>query len=422
MKKYYILISFVYLSFSCNSQKIENTRYAKKNSNSQIIKLIDGNWFNGETFEKKTVWLKNGLINFKKIKEETDTIINLSGKYIIPPFAEAHNHNLESDYKLDERINSYLNNGVFYVKLLSSIKKRITPLMQNYNKPNGIDISMAHAPLTASDGHPIALRKKFLEYGRFEGLFNSVKEIEYHGYVIIDDLNDLNAKWDKILSFSPNFIKLNLLYSEEYEERKSDTAFFGKKGLNPKLIPEIVKKAHASNLRVSAHVATAYDFRVAVNANVDEIAHLPEIHNGKTIAIEDVLLAKKNDITVVTTISLVKKNEEKENYKKLIENISFNLKLLKKADVKLAIGSDMYNDNSTEEFNFLYELNVFSNIELLKMWTENATSTIFPNRKIGKLEEGYEGSFLVLDKNPLNDISNINKSIVLKVKEGFILK
>ncbi len=411
-----MLFLFICLSFSCDAQK-----NGVNNSKNLVIQFINGNWFNGQTFEKKTVWLKKSLINYTN-KEEVDTIIDLSAKYVISPFAEAHNHNLESDYKLDERINSYLDNGIFYVKLLSSIKKRITPLMHHYNKFDGLDISMAHAPLTATDGHPIALRKKFLEYGRFEGLFNSIEEIEYHGYVIIDDLEDLNKKWDKILSFSPNFIKINLLYSEEYEKRKNDTTFFGKKGLNPKLIPKIVKKAHASNLRVSAHVATAYDFHVAVNSNVDEIAHLPEIHNGKLIDIEDAILAKKNDITVVTTVSLVKKNKEKENYKELLENVCSNLKLLKRVGVKLAIGSDIYNDNSTQEFNFLYQLNIFSNQELLKMWTENAANTIFPNRKIGKLEEGFEGSFLVLDKNPLIDILDINKSIVLKVKDGFILE
>ncbi|AWX46127.1 hypothetical protein HME9304_03159 [Flagellimonas maritima] len=421
MKKYCVLFVLVFC-ISCNSQKINHSKYAKTNFNAKTMKLIDGNWFDGKKFKERPVWLKNGLMYYKSIEEEVDTVIDLSGKYVIPPFAEAHNHNLESDYKLDERIAHYLNHGIFYVKLLSSIKKRIDPLMHNYNKPDGLDISMAHAPLTATDGHPIALRKKFLEYGHFDGLFNSIEEIEYHGYVIIDDSLDLENKWEKILSFSPNFIKINLLHSEEYAKRKKDTSFFGKKGLNPKLVPDLVKRAHASNLRVSAHVATAHDFHVGVNSNVDEIAHLPEIHNGNPIAMEDAVMAKTKDITVVTTISLVKKDKGKENYQELVENVAANLKILKEAGVTLAIGSDMYNDNSTEEFNFLHELDIFTNLELLTMWTEHATSTIFPNRKIGKLKDGYEGSFLVLDKNPLSDISNIYQRIVLRIKEGVILK
>ena len=74
-----------------------------------------------------------------------------------------------------------------------------------------------------------------------------------------------------------------------------------------------------------------------------------------------------------------------------------------------------------EEFEFLHGLNLFSNLELLKMWCENSALTTFPNRKVGYLKEGYEASFLVLDKNPLHEIEEINKSIVLKVKHGMIL-
>ncbi|MBW1297931.1 amidohydrolase family protein [Aquimarina litoralis] len=387
----------------------------------QNIQLNNGYWFNGTSFEKKTVWMTKGLLHFEPLETTIDSIINLANNYVIPPFAEAHNHNLESSYKIEERINSYLTNGVFYVKLLSSIKKRIAPLMHYYNKPNGLDVSMAHAPLTASGGHPVALRQRFLNYGRYRGLFENLKEIEYHGYVIIDNKNDLLRKWDSIVSFSPDFIKTMLVHSEGYKKRKNDTTFFGNKGLNPKLFPEIVTKAHQSNLRVSVHVNTAHDFHVAVAANADEISHLPEIHNGKPIHFEDALLAKQKDITVVTTISLVKKNKEKDNYDQLVANVVRNLQTLKRAGVRLAIGSDMYNDTSVAEFDFLYELQVFSNLELLTMWTENAIHTIFPDRKLGKLQEGYEASFLVVNKNPLRDISDIHKSIVLKVKEGIVL-
>jgi len=386
-----------------------------------VMKLTNGFWFNGTTFEKKTVWVSDGKLRFENLNTKVDTIIDLSKKYVIPPFAEAHNHNLESSYKLQERIDSYINDGVFYVKMLSSIKKRVDPLIHHYNKPDGLDVSFAHAPITATGGHPVALRKRFLDLGRFGGLFNSLEEIESHGYFIVDDMKDLEYKWERILSFQPDFIKMMLLHSEEYLKRKNDTTYFGQKGLNPKLVPEIVSKAHNNNLRVSVHVNTAYDFHIAVKAGVDEIAHLPEIHNGKPINVDDVQLAKQKNIVVVTTISLVEKDKGKSNYLELLENVKSNLKLLKEEGVTLAIGSDIYNDNSVGEFKLLYDLNIFSNLELLKMWCENSAITIFPDRKIGYLKEDYEASFLVLNKNPLNDISDINKFITLKVKQGVVL-
>ncbi|WP_420399783.1 amidohydrolase family protein [Flagellimonas sp.] len=385
------------------------------------MQLSNGYWFNGSDFEQRTVWIKDGILSFSEKAVQSDTIIDLEGQYVIPPFAEAHNHNLESDYELEKRIRSYLDNGVFYVKLLSSIKKRIDPLMHHYNKPTGIDISMAHAPLTGSGGHPIALRKRFLGYGHFDGLFKTLEDIESHGYYIIDSEQDLNNKWEQILSFGPDFIKINLLYSEEYEKRKNDTTFFGKKGLNPDLVPAIVKKAHDSNLRVSAHVATSYDFHVAITSGVDEVAHLPEIHNGQPIDPKDAILAAEQGTMVVTTASLVTKNKEKPNYQALVANVRSNLEILKEAGVVMGLGSDMYNDNSVGEFQLLHGLEVFSNLELLKMWCEHSATTTLPYRKVGFLQDGYEASFLVLDKNPLEDIEDVNQNISLKIKQGKIL-
>ncbi len=414
--KHLILGLFLTSLFCSYAQKT-----AIKNPESLHIELINGHWFNGNTFEEKTVWVKDGILSFSKENTQNDTVIDLTGKYVIPPFAEAHNHNLESDYELEKRISAYLDNGVFYVKHLSSIKKRIDPLMHHYNKPNGIDVSLAHAPLTGTGGHPVALRKRFLGYGHFEGLFNTIEELESHGYFIIDNTDDLNHKWEQVLSFKPDFIKINLLYSEEYLKRKNDTAYFGKKGLNPDLVPTIVAKAHQSNLRVSAHVATAHDFHVAVNAGVDEIAHLPEIHNGKPIALEDAQLAAQKGVVVTTTASLVTKNRERPNYEQLLGNVRSNLKILKEAGVTIAIGSDMYNDNSVGEFQLLHSLDLFSNLELLKMWCENSATTTLPHRKIAHLREGYEASFLVLNVNPLEHIDSINKLIKLRVKQGTIL-
>jgi len=73
-----------------------------------------------------------------------------------------------------------------------------------------------------------------------------------------------------------------------------------------------------------------------------------------------------------------------------------------------------------QEVLFIHELNIFSNRKLLKMWGENTAKTIFPERNLGRLETGYEADFLVLECNPLDEISCIQK-IVLRVKRGEVL-
>ncbi len=418
--KSFVLLTIM-LVLSCAPGQPKDGFKAKKNPEGLKMKLINGHWFNSENFIKQDVWVDDGLLSFSNVNKTMDTVIDLKGKYVIPPFAEAHNHNLESDYELEKRIGNYLEDGVFYVKHLSAIKMQLEPLMHLYNTPEGIDLSTTYAPLTGTGGHPIALRERFFDRGYYE-VFSSKRDIESHGYFIIDTEEDLNKKWGHILSFRPEFIKINLLYSEEYEQRKNDTTYFGKKGIDPNLIGKVVQKAHEAKLRVSAHVETAYDFHVAVEAGVDEIAHLPEIDNGKTVNVEDIRTAKKKGIVTVTTISLLKRKSNHPNFEALVDNIIANLKLFQQEEAILAVGSDNFNGNSAGEFYFLHDLNVFTNLELLKMWTENSTRTIFPNRKVGFLRDGYEASFLVLGKNPLEDVSHITETIKIRIKQGALLK
>ena len=38
------------------------------------------------------------------------------------------------------------------------------------------------------------------------------------------------------------------------------------------------------------------------------------------------------------------------------------------------------------------------------MWTLDCAQTAFPGRRIGRLAEGYEASFLILEADPLADL------------------
>jgi imidazolonepropionase-like amidohydrolase len=97
-----------------------------------------------------------------------------------------------------------------------------------------------------------------------------------------------------------------------------------------------------------------------------------------------------------------------------------NLRLLKQAGVRIVIGSDDPADTTSAEVAHLRRLGVFSDEELLSMWTEETPRTIFPARKIGSLEEGYEASFLALEGDPLADWTATGR-IELRVKRGVVL-
>ncbi len=395
---------------------------------SKTYEFINGQWFDGQEFKNKKFYSVGGILTAKK-RGKIDSVIDLAGKYVIPPFGEAHNHNVEwSDEETFSRLRrTYLEAGIFYVKNPNNLPRARTPLLDKINIPTSIDAVFANGGLTASGGHPLGVVKRNIERGGM-----TEKDGDGGFYFIIDNLADLDRKWEKILAGKPDFIKTYLLYSEEYEKRKTDEKYFAWKGLNPALLPEIVRRTHRAGLRVTTHVETATDFHNALIAGVDEIAHTPGFRpeNGDwtkydasrfKVSETDARLAARNRVVVVTTlvsaIDHALQKKESEPFNEIRNLLIQNLQLLKKHDVHIAVGSDSYRQTSLAEALNLQKLEVFDNRTLLKMWCETTVATIFPKRKIGHLKEGYEASFLVLNDNPVQDFANVQK-IDKRFKQG----
>jgi imidazolonepropionase-like amidohydrolase len=255
----------------------------------------------------------------------------------------------------------------------------------------------------------------------------SVAELEGSSLFIIESETDLLTKWEKIMAGKPDFIKTILSHSENFAKRRTIPKLFGYNGLDPELLPRIVKKAHSAGLRVSTHIYSAADFRAAVRAGVDEINHMPGIRFDEgtneadyTLTPEDAKRTAQQGIIVVATASLAPLFSKGEALAKVQSVQRKNLELLKRNGVRLAVGSDNYMDTSVGEAMYLKSLNVFDNAELLRMWCETAAYTTFPHRKIGYLREGFEASFLVLGGDPLTNFDSV-KNIKIKFKQGRLL-
>ena len=208
--------------------------------------------------------------------------IDLTGGFVVPPFGDAHCHHFDSSYNIDQQIKMYLRDGVFYVAVQTDVRSGALEVLDRVNRPDSVDVSYAHGALTSSYGTASEIYEG-LAVLRRPGATNpeEVKKLrESHiraddAYYVIDNVDDLERKWPGVLAGRPDFIKIYLLTSEEYEKRRQRTDTIGDRGLDPKLVPLIVKKAHAASLRVSAHVDTVTDYRVALEAGVDQMAHLP---------------------------------------------------------------------------------------------------------------------------------------------------
>jgi imidazolonepropionase-like amidohydrolase len=83
------------------------------------------------------------------------------------------------------------------------------------------------------------------------------------------------------------------------------------------------------------------------------------------------------------------------------------------------LGSDQFGSTASGEYRALAASGIWSPRELLRLWYEATPRSMFPHRRIGRLEPGYEASFLVFQSNPL--VRFDLPAITHRVKQGCLL-
>jgi hypothetical protein len=124
-----------------------------------------------------------------------DSALDLAGTWIVPPFGEAHNHNIDGavEERSRQALRRYVADGVFYVKIqgnypLTDEFRRRLPM----NRADGPDVLLAQSFLTATGGHPIQLHEDvLLAQGYYRGFTKD--QLRDRLYFTIDSETDLDA-------------------------------------------------------------------------------------------------------------------------------------------------------------------------------------------------------------------------------------
>lgn len=395
------------------------------------VRFEGGRWWDGTRFREGTWYAVGGRLT-RSAPVEPDSVVELDGGYVLPGFGEAHTHRLGDPDRLAEDHEALLEAGVYYAMVQDPAHEVSDRMRALAASTEGVDAVYTQGVITPSRGViPIFYRMMAEARGTEE-------DGEGRLYFTVDDAAELDAKWPAIEAQNDAFVKVILAFSEEHALRSADRERYDARpprysalpGLDPALLPDLVRRARGAGLRVSAHVETAADVRVAADAGVDVIAHLPaswqigpetgipEAERGRWLLSETDARAVARSGAVVVTTALPPPGREAEAA--FAEVHRHNLAALRGAGARLAIGSDAFRGTVLDEVAYLEGLGVFERAELLRLLTRDTPRMIFPGRRLGALEEGAEADFVVLEADPTTDLSAL-REVRLRVKDGRVL-
>jgi imidazolonepropionase-like amidohydrolase len=398
--------------------------------------FINGQWFDGKNFRKQEFYSVDGKFTKKK-PAKIDEVVDLKKGFVVPPFADAHSHKLNSDKELAKDEASFIAEGTMYVMTLTngainSVRNRLI-----LNKPDKVDVLYANGGITRTGQHPAFPYERdasgIAQWWLPENtkIIQASHQEENNSYWFFDTIEDVDKKWNAYISSHPDIVKIYLLDVKNKSQSKES--------ISAEVAEYVIKKAHAAGLRVAAHIETFDDLKLGVKIGVDVFAHMPHYNYfyrrtelaQPIFSNEELQAIRQRKIVLIPTLSLTEDyaivRDASNNYQGKFDPVGFNealsfqkktLATLSQAGFTFATGSDR--DGVGVEMNYWVKNKVFDAVFTLQTATVTTPQMMYPRRKIGALQEGYEASFLVLSGNPLENFENA-KNITLRIKQGVLL-
>jgi imidazolonepropionase-like amidohydrolase len=429
------------LVYAVSAVSIHRDAFAQS-ADDLVIAVENGLWFNGTGFDDRTFYIRSGYLQSTR-PARVDSVLDLRGRFVIPPLGDAHTHNLDGEFGIEQVSDAYRSEGTFYVQVLTNTASGAARVRSRFGGRCSIDVVYANGGITSTLSHPfLAYEPRAMGlYADWEAHADAIRTSrlrENDAYWFVDDEEDLARKWPSIEGARPGILKVFLLDAIEAPPEIPSAGLPSGRGLRPSLVPRIVRLAHEAGLRVAAHVETAKDFDVAVRAGVQVIAHMPgydlgsrddgssesNAATGPFEVSDDMAREAGHRGTVVTpTVGWTFAATGPDSARLVARRHDLmrrNLSRLREHGVTMVLGSDWYGATGWHEMQAMRELGTWSDRELLTMWAVDTPRSIFPDRRIGRLDDGYEASFLVLRNDPTRSIDAL-KGIELRVKQGCVL-
>lgn len=394
------------------------------------------------------------------------TIIDGTGKYLVPGFADAHVHFFQSGGLFARPDAIDLRKFQPYNKEIKWSHDNMEDFLRRYTSAgitSVIDVGATFNFLTQRDTFQ---KKNYAPAVYMTGPLLTTWEPEVYKKLGNDEpFTEMKTEEDARkfvndqLPYKPDFIKIWYIVIGADKEKAARK--------NLPMVKAAIDEAHKNNLRVAVHATERITAQLAVEAGADYL-----VHNVEDEILQDdfvQLLKKKN--TVLSPTLVVAGNYEKtfsDRYKFSTEELalantttvgsildypwpdtakgnlykkmspaqnkqqkttdsisSVNLKKLVDGGVIIATGTDAGNIGTQHASSYFIELNAMreaglSNWQILEASTINAAKAVGKQNEWGSIAKGKTADLVLLNANPVEDLKNWRK-IDRVINKGFVV-
>jgi len=404
---------------------------------------------NGETIQGGAVLIKDGKIAqvFSKPPEDTKSlnaeVREEAGKTLMPGLIDMHVHigapggvfknpqDYTDPHAEIRRLAAYLYSGITTVRstgdlLEGSIKLRQTMASGKYE---GAELYTCGPLFTAAGGHPEELLEGFPEFMRKTAKEQFLRQPK--------TADEARTQVDALKQAGVDCVKAVL---------EAGNPTWGKfNRLDPQIYRAVMEEASKLGLPTATHTGSAEDVKVAVEAGSNSIEHgstvdlipdetfaamkargivydptlsvfeaLSEMGQGHTQLLDRPLLQQVGPAALISNTKVVfskpTKNADLARLKAMFDTPNQNLLRAYQSGVTLIAGSDAGNEMVIHGPTIQHELELWVSAKLpakiaLEAATYNAAKALHQENRIGLIKEGMDANFLILDGDPVQDIS-----------------
>jgi imidazolonepropionase-like amidohydrolase len=362
--------------------------------------LIDGN--GGQPVVGAAVVIEGDRILFAGPQDDIEIpssaiVYNLRGLTILPGFFNTHVHEVTFPSDVPGELETS--------RLAAWAQEGVTTLR---------DVTSPREELIRYKNHQTARSDPFLARLVMSGPCFEVPggRAESYNRVIITSEEDAREKTESLLDDGADVVKL---YFE-------DGSIFGESWnvMTTEEARMIVKVAHGSGRMVTAHVQEAYLVEKALDAGLDDICHSQVDGPVPDHLIERMV---EQDVYLVPTL------EMSNTWRPYLEMSWINLRRMVELGVKVAIGTD-YSYSFEIEFELgmplqemlLMERGGMTPMQIIVAGTKHSAHVCGLEKDLGTIEKGKMADLIVVNGDPLEDLSVLKNNLEMVVHSGAIIR